>query len=105
MDEHLQRAAFVYYLVEFGGTIFAVATCAYTARREPGPALFSWMVVILSFFGGAAHASAHPHRTGRARHAGRPGQPGRSVRPVRAIGRLLLMGLIALLFAAYFRVG
>jgi hypothetical protein len=96
-----------YYMVEFGATILAVAACAYTMRSEPGLALFSLMVVVISFFSGCAQGM---HRYVLAAPAvfvmlGRLGSRDEAFDRSWTIGSLLLMGLFALLFASNFWVG
>jgi hypothetical protein len=96
-----------YYMVEFGATILAVAACAYTLRSEPGLALFSLLVVVISFFSGSAQGM-HRYILGTPATfimLGRLGSRDEAFNHSWTIGSLLLMGLFALLFASNFWVG
>jgi hypothetical protein len=97
----------VYYMVEIGATILAVAACAYTVRSEPGLALFSLMVVILSFFSGCAQGMHRYILTAPATFImlGHLGSRDEAFDRSWTIASLLLMGLFALLFGSNFWVG
>jgi hypothetical protein len=97
----------VYYMVELGATILALAACAYTMRSEPGLALFSLMVVVISFFSGCAQGMHRYVLTAPATFVmlGRLGDRDEAFDRSWTIGSLLLMGLFALLFASNFWVG
>jgi hypothetical protein len=96
-----------YYLVEFGATILAAAACAYVLRAEPGLALFSLMVVVISFFSGGTQGM-HRYILGAPAvfvMLGRLGSREEAFDRAWTIGSLLLMGLFTVLFASNFWVG
>jgi hypothetical protein len=96
-----------YYMVEFGATILALAAVAYTLRKQPGLALFSLMVVVISFFSGAAQGM-HRYILGAPATfimLGGLGSRDEAFDRSWTIGSLLLMGLFALLFGSNFWVG
>ncbi len=96
-----------YYMVEFGATILALAAVAYTLRKQPGLAFFSLMVVVISFFSGAAQGM-HRYILGAPATfimLGGMGSRDEAFDRSWTIGSLLLMGLFALLFGSNFWVG
>ena len=95
-----------YYMVEFSATILALAACAYTLRTMPGLALFSLMVVLISFFSGAPQGM-HRYILGAPAVFVMLGTLGQDDVFDRTwtLGSVLLMGLFATLFAANFWVG
>jgi hypothetical protein len=96
-----------YYMVEFGATILAVAACAYVLRADPGLALFSLMVVFISFFSGGTQGMSRYILGAPATFIMLGGLGSRDEAFDRAwtIGSLLLMGLFASLFGSNFWVG
>ncbi|MGB7539306.1 MAG: hypothetical protein WBM17_12280 [Anaerolineales bacterium] len=102
----LEQRSF-YYMVEFGATVLALTACAYTLRRQPGLALFSLMVVVISFFSGSAQGM-HRYILGAPATfvmLGSLGSRDEAFDRSWTIGSLLLMGLFALLFGSNFWVG
>jgi hypothetical protein len=96
-----------YYLVEFGATILALAACAYVLRGNPELALFSLMVVVISFFSGGTQGMQRYILGAPAVFVmlGRLGDRDEAFDRAWTIGSLLLMGLFAALFASNFWVG
>jgi hypothetical protein len=96
-----------YYMLEFSATIFALVACAYTLRSEPGLSLFGLMVIIISFFSGGPQ--------GMPRYVlgvpsmflmlGQLGNRDDVFDRGWTLASVLLMGLLALLFAFNFWVG
>ena len=96
-----------YYMVEFGATMLAVVACAYTLRWQPGLALFSLMVVVISFFSGGTQGM-HRYILGAPATfimLGHLGTSDEAFDRSWTVGSVLLMGLFALLFAFNFWVG
>lgn len=106
MNTSMEQRSF-YYMVELGATILAVAACAYTVRSEPGLALFSLMVVIISFFSGSAQGMHRYTLTAPATFVmlGHLGSRDEAFDRSWTIASLLLMGLFAILFGSNFWVG
>jgi hypothetical protein len=105
-NTNLEQRSF-YYMVEFGATILALTACAYTLRRQPGLALFSLMVVVISFFSGSAQGM-HRYILGAPATfvmLGSLGSRDEAFDRSWTIGSLLLMGLFAMLFGSNFWVG
>lgn len=95
-----------YYMMEFAATILALAACAYTLRTMPGVALFSLMVVLISFFSGAPQGMQR-YILGAPAVFVMLGSLGQDEVFDRAwtLGSVMLMGLFATLFAANFWIG
>ena len=96
-----------YYMVEFSATILAITACAFTLRAQPGLALFSLAVVVISFFSGGPQGM-HRYILGAPAvfiMLGHLGKSDEAFDRSWTIGSVLLMGLFALLFAFNFWVG
>jgi hypothetical protein len=96
-----------YYMVEFSATMLAFVAVAYTLRSEPGLALFSLMVVIISFFSGGTQGMHRYILCAPATFVmlGHLGSRDEAFDRAWTIGSVLLMGLLAMLFAFNFWVG
>jgi hypothetical protein len=97
----------VYYMVECGATVLALAAAGYMARKEPGIALFSLAVVGISFFSGVAQGM-HRYILGAPvifMMLAEMGEADEVFDRAWTIGSILLMGLFAALFAANFWIG
>ena len=96
-----------YYMVEFAATILALAASAYTLRTQPGIALFSLMVILISFFSGAAQGMPRYILGAPAVFImlGHLGKKDEAFDRAWTIGSVLMLGLFDLLFAFNFWVG
>jgi hypothetical protein len=96
-----------YYMVEFAATILALAASAYMLRTQSGIALFSLMVVLISFFSGGAQGMPRYILGAPAVFImlGHLGKKNEAFDRAWTIGSVLLMGLFAMLFAFNFWVG
>lgn len=94
----------VYYMGEFAATILALAACAYLLRKQPGIALFSLMVVLISFFSGAAQGMSRYILGAPAVFLmlGQLGEQSEAFDRAWTIASVLLMGLLAMLFGFNF---
>lgn len=96
-----------YYMVEFSATALAIVAGFYTLHKYPGLALFSLMVVLISFFSGVAQGM-HRYILGAPAvfvMLGDMGDKNEAFDRGWTIASVLLMGLFAMLFAFNFWVG
>lgn len=93
--------------MEFSATILAVTASAFTLRSQPGSALFSLMVVVILFFSGGPQGMPRYILGAPAVFVmlGRLGKSDEAFDRSWTIGSVLLMGLLALLFAFNFWMG
>jgi Gpi18-like mannosyltransferase len=93
-----------YYMLEFSATILALVACAYTLRSRAGLALFSLLVVLISFFSGGPQGMPRYILGTPAVFVmlGQLGKDDEVFDRVWTLGSILLLGLFAILFAFNF---
>jgi Gpi18-like mannosyltransferase len=93
-----------YYMLEFSAVILALVACAYTLRSHAGLALFSLLVVLISFFSGEPQGMPRYILGTPAVFVmlGQLGKDDEVFDRVWTLGSILLLGLFALLFAFNF---
>ncbi len=93
-----------YFVTEFSATILALAGCAYLLRKRPGLAYFNLLVVLISFFSGAAQGMPRYILGAPAVFImlGDLGKDNDIFDRAWTIGSVLFLGLFALLFAFNF---
>ena len=96
----------VYYGIEFSATLLAAVTCLVTLRRYPGESLFGLLVILISFTSGVPQGM-HRYVLAVPSIFMVLGRLGRNEVFDRAwtLASILLMGLLATLFAFDFWVG
>jgi len=93
-----------YYMLEFSALILALVACAYTLRSHTGLALFSLLVVLISFFSGEPQGMPRYILGAPAVFVmlGQLGKDDEIFDRAWTLGSILLLGLFALLFAFNF---